>query len=109
MPSSGYCGTCREDGRCYRCKGTGKTKLLYTASDWCALCNGTGLCSSCDGTGSRDDSFYLFFDFIFGSFRKWRGKVRCVTCSGTGLNVCLNSTSDECERCRGTGWCLPED
>ena len=40
------CHTCKGDGNCSDCKGTGKRN-----GSACNRCDGTGKCTSCDGQG----------------------------------------------------------
>lgn len=56
--SDRICGTCKGDGKCISCHGSGyRTDNLFgTGVDYskkCGVCGGNGRCNSCRGTGSK--------------------------------------------------------
>ena len=56
--SDRMCGTCKGDGKCISCHGSGyRTDNLFgtgvDTSKRCGVCGGNGRCNSCGGSGRR--------------------------------------------------------
>lgn len=55
--ATALCETCKGDGFCVFCDGTGKREWIRLAHGApvlvCASCEGTGRCEVCEGSGER--------------------------------------------------------
>jgi hypothetical protein len=51
--SRNACISCRGDGKCAECFGSGTNTHLNSDQPKCSNCLGTGICPGCEGTGYR--------------------------------------------------------